>query len=125
VNGRSIGRSLAVCRASIGAGFIVAPRLAMRPWVGDLLGAPAGRLLARVVGARDVLLAIGALTAGRDEERTRWLLAGLAADAADLALTVGYRRRLPRRGVALVCTIAAGGVGLGAAALSGPRRPRS
>jgi hypothetical protein len=122
VRSRAVAQFVAVCRLAIGAGFVAAPQLAMRPWIGGLVEAPEARLLARVVGARDLLLALGVLTASDRREGARWLVAGVAADAADLALTVGYRRRLPRRGVALVCAIAAGGLVLGAGALSDSRR---
>ena len=120
---RQLAPFTAGCRVAIGTAFLAAPQLAMRPWIGRETRIPAARLLARAVGARDLLLALGALTAGDEHERERWLAAGVVADVADLALTVAYRRGLPRGGVALVCVVAAGGVVLGAAAFSDRRSP--
>lgn len=118
---------MGVARLSIGAGFVLAPELTMRPWIGRGTRSTGALLLARVVGSRDLVLAAGSLTAADRGEHSRWVAAGLAADAADLALTIAYRRRLPRRGAALASAVAAGGVVLGTIALSGlrPRRPRS
>lgn len=122
---RWLARFTSVARLAIGAGFVLVPELAMRPWIGSETRRERARLLARVIGSRDLVLAAGALTAGGQAERSRWIAAGLAADAADLVLTVSYRRVLPRRGAALVCAIAGAGVCLGSAALSAPRPVRS
>lgn len=124
MNRRRLASFVAIARLSIGAGFLLAPELTMRPWIGEETSSEGALLLARVVGGRDLVLGAGSLTARGPEEPARWLAAGLIADAADLALTIAYRRVLPRRGAALVCAVAAGGVGLGALALSSqPSRP--
>lgn len=119
---RSIARFTSVCRLAIGAGFVAIPQLTMPLWVGPAARAPAVRMVARALGARDIVLAVGALAASDDERLRPWLMAGLAADAADLALTVAGRGHLARHGVWLAAPIAAGGVGLGLAGLVGAGR---
>lgn len=89
----------------------------MRPWIGSDASRPAAKLLARAIGARDLVLGLGTL---QSPDR-RWLGAALVADTADLALTVAAREHLPKRGHVLVSLIAGAGVGLGAAALAGTR----
>jgi hypothetical protein len=120
---RQLADFTAACRLSIGAAFVLAPRWAMRPWIGSRAEDPGTRLLARALGARDLALAVGTLTAGGRERRRPWLIAALSADAADLALTLAAGRQLPRRGRALVCVIAGAGVSLGVVALSSRRPP--
>jgi hypothetical protein len=77
-------------------------------------------MLARGLGARDLLLGIGALTSSGQDAR-RWLAAGLAADATDLLITLRQREQLPRTGRVLVMATAGAGVGLGAVAVAPPR----
>jgi len=113
----ALARFTATARLLIGGGFLVAPGLAMRPWIGDAAAHPSARLLARAVGARDVALALGTLGAARRGALRPWLAAALLADATDLALTVAQRDRLPARG-RLVSAIAGAGVALGALAFS-------
>ena len=73
-------------RAAIGTGLVVAPRFAARLWVGDGADTPAGRMFARVIGVRDLVLGAALLKAARDGEDHKTLLAlGVAADAADVA----------------------------------------
>jgi hypothetical protein len=76
-----------------------------------------------VVGSRDVVLAVGTLTAA--DSLPLWLTAALAADAADVLLTVKAREHLPPAGAALVVAIAGAGVTLGIAALAGAARSRN
>lgn len=121
MDARWLARFTPVARLLIGGGFLLAPELTMRPWIGVEARSPGARLLARVVGSRDLVLGAGALAARDSDQRSRWLAAGIGADAADLALTLAARDHLPRRNVALVSAIAGAGVALGAAALA--RRP--
>ena len=110
---RAIGRFTAVCRVAIGAAFIAQPELWMRPWIGRDADRPTARLLARALGARDVVLGLGTLQSGD----RRWLAAALAADTADLLLTLAEREHLPRYGRGLVSVVAGAGVALGAGAI--------
>src|SRR5436305_8276005 len=119
----ALARFTAICRLLIGSGFLLSPQTAMRPWIGRAAQRPTARLLTRVVGSRDVVLAVGTLTAA--DALPRWLAAALAADAADVVLTVSARDHLPRAGAAVVVAVAGGGVALGAAALAGTARSRN
>jgi hypothetical protein len=71
------------------------------------------------LGARDLVIGVGTLASLADRRAlSAWLRGALAADAADLALTLAGGDAVPRRGRVLVSAIAAGGVALGAAALA-------
>jgi len=86
----------------------------MRPWLGRDADRPAVRLLARALGARDLVLGVGTLSAlGDRRSLRRWLHAALVADAADFAVTLLEGQHLPRRGRQLVLAIAGAGVALG------------
>jgi hypothetical protein len=119
VSAISLARFTAVCRLLIGSSFLFSPERAMRPWIGSDASRATSRLLTRVLGSRDLVLAVGTLTAG--DSLRRWLAAALAADAADVLLTISARDRLPRAGAALVVAVAGGGVVLGGAALASTR----
>jgi hypothetical protein len=119
VSARELARFTAICRLAIGAGFVAYPPLSMRVWVGDDARRPSAVLLARALGARDLIIGAGTLAHLGDERAlAAWLRGALAADAADLLLTLLGRDAVPRHGRPLVSSIAAGGVALGAAALA-------
>lgn len=113
------GRALAASRIALGVAALVSPRLAATPWVGWSSTHPAGEVLGRAAGARDIALGAGALLGARQgpqAERT-WL--GLAAfcDVADAVTTVATWRRLPSPGRLLVSAAAAGAAVVGVAAV--------
>jgi hypothetical protein len=114
----ALARFTALCRVAIGAAFLAQPQLSMRPWVGSDAGRPTAKMLTRGLGARDLVLGLGTL---QRCDRS-WISAALAADTADLLLTIAAWDELPRRGRALVSVIAGAGVGLGAIVLLAPRR---
>jgi hypothetical protein len=94
---REYARWLAGARVAIGATAILAPRIAMRPWLGRGVGRPTDKLLARSLGSRDIALGLGAILAIDRGAPTRgWLEAGGLADAGDLVGTVVAFRALPR-----------------------------
>jgi hypothetical protein len=107
---REYARWGAGLRVAIGATAIVAPRLALRPWLGRGAGSPTHKLLARSLGARDIALGLGAILAMDRGAATRgWLEAGGLADAGDLLGTLLAFRALPRFGRwALLLSISAG-----------------
>jgi len=120
--GRDLAKFTAICRLAIGAGFVTYPPLTMRTWIGADARRPGAVLLARALGARDLVIGVGTLANLNDQRaRTAWLTGALAADSTDLALTLAGRGSLPRAGRTLVSMIAAGGVVLGAIALAGSR----
>jgi hypothetical protein len=120
---RFLARFTAICRVGIGAGFLLNPSLSMRVWVGRDSTRPSARVLARALGVRDLVLAVGTLTALRDGGSSQpWLRAALLADATDLAATVTERDELPPGGRDLVAGIAAVATAIGAKLVFFPRR---
>src|SRR3954465_4979908 len=88
MNSEALARQLAVGRIALGAGLVLAPGLAARSWIGADSGTPGARALARGFGMRDVAIGAGALVALQAGRPARdWMLAGAAADAADVAAT--------------------------------------
>ncbi len=89
-------RAVAALRIGLGVAALVSPRIAARPWVGGSAGAPAGVVLGRAAGVRDLVLGAGVLVASRQgfhAERT-WVAAGAVCDAVDATTTVVQWRRL-------------------------------
>lgn len=90
------------------------PEVPARPWVGrSVAGTTGGRVLARGLGARDLVLGLGAAGSGS----SGWAAAGAAADALDAAVTLGSFAELPRRGRLLVLATAAGAAVAGGLAI--------
>ena len=108
---RPAGRAVAGLRVVFGIAALVAPRRAPRLWVGPSTAEPAGIVLGRAAGVRDLALGAGVLLADGRAERA-WVLAGAFCDAVDAATTLQQWRRLPAPGRVL-----AGGGALGAAAV--------
>jgi hypothetical protein len=119
VAARDLARFTAICRVAIGAGFVAYPPISMRSWIGSDARRPGAVLLARALGARDLVIGAGTLASLSDRRAlSAWLRGALAADATDLALTLAGTDAVPPRGRILVSAIAAGGVALGAVALA-------
>jgi hypothetical protein len=97
-------------RIFLGAVLLTSPGFAARTWLGANGEHPGTALLFRSIGARDVALGAGLLTAEADD--TSWSRAGTVADACDvvgslLALgAVPARRLMP--GTLLAAFVAAG-----------------
>ena len=93
---RTGARAVAALRVGLGVAALVSPRVAARPWVGGSAGDPAGTVLGRAAGARDVALGAGALLAARQGARAErtWVAAGAFCDAVDATTTVVQWRRL-------------------------------
>jgi hypothetical protein len=124
---RTGGRVVAALRVALGVAALVSPRLAAWPWVGRSAAEPAGTVLGRAAGARDVALGAGALLAtqqGVQAERT-WVVAGVFCDLADATTTAANWRRLPAPGRLLVSGAAVGAavVGTLAARMSAGNAP--
>jgi hypothetical protein len=116
VNARAIATSLAAGRAAIGAACLAAPQPTVRGWIGADASRTGAQLLARALGAREVVLGLGAIAAMQRGRGARAWLAGAAlCDATDLTVTLLLRDRLPRPGAALVAALAGGGAAVGAA----------
>jgi hypothetical protein len=117
--------AVALGRVGLGVVALTRPAVVARPWVGPSGQTPAGRVLGRALGARDLALGLGTLAALRrppgpdtDQVAASWVgLSGLS-DGFDLLITVGCWRQLPARGRRLVALSAGGAatVSLAAAA---------
>lgn len=106
-------------RIAYALGLLAAPGRTARPWLGADAGRPGGAIALRGLGARDLALAVGALSAVVSGGSARpWLAACAAGDAVDLTATlVADRESLPRRAKPGTAA-AAGGFGLAGAALA-------
>ncbi|MBV9142890.1 MAG: hypothetical protein JO115_18590 [Pseudonocardiales bacterium] len=108
---------LATGRVALGVVALLRPALVARPWVGGAhASTPAGVVLGRAVGGRDLALGAGALLAAwcGDERALRgWILAGAFSDAVDAIATITSWRDLPAWGRLAVVSAAGGGAILG------------
>jgi hypothetical protein len=112
---RTLAVLLAAGRLAIGAAATAFPELGARSWLGEHGRGPAGKVLGRALGARDLALAIGALTSvDEDAQFRRWVRLGAFADAADAIATVANWRSLPKASRIGVFGVAAGAAVLGA-----------
>jgi hypothetical protein len=112
-------RLLAIGRIGFGVGFGFAPQLTAPLWIGRAARNPGARFFCRIVGARDFVLGAGQLAALADGDGKGWILAGVAADAADFAATVAMRDELPPAAVANAIATTVGAVALGLLAYRG------
>ena len=95
-------------RFLFGVAFIVKPTLMERAWIGKQARLPGAQLLARAVGARDVVLGLGGLQAlTREDGSARpWLAAAGICDAVDFGATWAAGRSIPRQARSGVLAIA-------------------
>jgi hypothetical protein len=106
VNAVNVARALAVGRIAVGAGLLVAPKLAAG-WVGPDAERDSGQVLTRALGVRDFAMGLIALhTAAHPQVGPRWQRTLAGCDAVDLTATLLARRSLPAQGVASVVAIA-------------------
>ncbi len=112
---RDLARAHAAGRMVVGAGLVAAPELIGVPWVGRDARRGALHVYSAALGARDAGLGAGLWAANAQGHGARpWILAGLAADAADLVATWRNRGALPALGVATTVAIAGGSIAIGA-----------
>ena len=118
---RRLAIGVAAVRVAFGAGSLVAPSFA-RLWVGPDGAGPAGKLLCRSLGARELALGAGTIAAGMDGARLRrWAVASAIGDMTDAVGTwagasVPKRSRVP----VLAISLGAAFAGLAAASALGP-----
>jgi hypothetical protein len=107
-------------RIALGLGLIAAPEPSAQMWLGDDSARPGVRVLARMLGIRDVVLGFLTVhTAGRPGVGPRMLATVALVDAVDAAAVAAARDRLPSAGAAGVIALGAGSaVQLAAAAVS-------
>jgi hypothetical protein len=117
---RYAAAAVAAGRVGLGVAALVRPSVPGRPWVGasaDELGA---QVFGRALGARDLVLGLGALAAqGKASSDSRsaaaWYAAGALSDALDAAVTVAAWPRLPKATRWLIAAAAGGAAVAGAA----------
>jgi hypothetical protein len=107
---RILAALISVGRFVFGVAFIAEPKLMDRAWIGKQARVPGAQLLARAVGARDLVLGLGGLQAvTRDDGSARpWMAAGAICDSVDFGATWAAGRTIPsqaRRGVLAVAAV--------------------
>ena len=112
--------AVAAGRVALGLTALAWPSVPARPWVGGSADDLAVRVFARALGARDLALGLGALTAlARTAEEpgsaSAWVAAGALSDALDVAASLASWRELPRATRWLVAASAGGAALVGAA----------
>jgi hypothetical protein len=110
--------AVAAGRIVLGLTAVAWPSVPARPWVGKAADDLAARVFGRALGARDVALGLGALTALREPaaqpgSASAWVAAGALSDALDVVASLASWRDLPPRSRWLVAASA------GSAALTG------
>jgi len=96
--------ALAAARVAIGVGALVSPALIARPWVGAAASEPAGKVLGRALGGRDLALGAGALAAllgvaplgaAPVGGAAAWVGLAALADSCDVLATAAHWGELP------------------------------
>jgi hypothetical protein len=113
--------AVAAGRVAIGVTALAWPSVPSRPWVGAASDDLAAQVFGRALGARDLALGLGALTALRRTPAgpgpaSAWIAAGALSDTLDVVASLSSWRRLPRTGRWLVAGSAAAAALVGAAA---------
>jgi hypothetical protein len=106
---RTLAGLISVGRFGFGVAFIAKPTLMEGAWIGKQARLPGAQLLARAVGARDLVLGLGGLQAvSRDDGSARpWMAAAGVCDAVDFGATLAAGRGIPRQARTGVLAIAA------------------
>ena len=100
---------LARGRIVTGLAMLILPGLMLRVLFGRRASTPSARVLARMFGAREVVLGVGTVTSVKERTQdAEWVSASAVADAVD-GLAMAFSPGVPRRSrpVAIVGTAAA------------------
>jgi hypothetical protein len=112
--------AVAAGRVAIGLTALAWPVVPARPWVGATADDLSARVFGRALGARDLALGLGALTALRPAaapgQAAAWVAAGALSDALDVAASLASWQELPRITRWLVAASAGGAALTGVAA---------
>jgi hypothetical protein len=126
MNQRQIALGIARARAINGLVMMLAPQLPGRAMFGKAADSPIIRMLLRLVGVRDLVLGIGAITTLKEKTMdAEWVGMGAVADGVDAGValvTPGLPVR--SRGVALAGASAAFSGLMAARALADERTPK-
>jgi hypothetical protein len=122
--------AVAAGRVAIGLAALAWPSVPSRPWVGAAADDLAARVFGRALGARDIALGLGALTALRRSASDpgsagAWVAAGALSDALDVVASLSSWRQLPRTGRWLVAGSAGAAALVGAAGALALRQDRN
>ncbi len=102
---KDITRLMGWLRVATGTAFTLAPAKTSRMWVGRDVDSVYTRMAARGLGARDLALGIGLLTAMQRGASVRgWLEAGALSDGIDAFNSVVGMRRLSKFRMLLLAT---------------------
>jgi hypothetical protein len=118
MDSRLLARIIATGRLGFGAGLLLAPERLTRLWLGSDAARAGTKVTSRGLGARDLVLGLGALTAS-DRELRKWVAGAVIADSADLLATLTAGRSVPLSGRAVVGSLALGAAVLGTTAARG------
>ncbi len=123
-------RAVAAGRVALGLTALAWPSVPARPWVGPAADDLAARVFGRALGARDLALGLGALTAlqrpaSQPGSACAWVAAGALSDALDVVASLASWRELPRRSRWLVAVSAGGAALIGAAGTLAVRPDRN
>ncbi|MGQ0716708.1 MAG: hypothetical protein ACT4NP_05205 [Pseudonocardiales bacterium] len=114
---RNAALVVATGRVALGVIAVLRPSVPARPWVGAALAAgPAGQVLGRALGGRDLALGLGALLALRRPDSSAaagWVAGGALADGADVLATLAAWPALPRWGRLGILGLAGGAAAIG------------
>ena len=117
---RDLAKQTATARLATGVVLMLFPRLSARVWLGSDGARPAGAILTRALGAREVVLGAGVLASIRRDAPVRgWVEAGAVVDAVDAALMLAAGRDIPAVSRWGVAAAAAAAAAAGAAAAPG------
>ena len=124
---KNLATGLAANRLLFGIGFLLAPQRVSRGWIGRAGGRPAVTVLARAVGARDVVLGAGGLASLADDgaDPRPWFAAQAVGDTIDLLATQAARDALPKSGYRLGIAMAGASAAVAIAATVGLARDAS
>src|SRR5919108_728555 len=125
---RILAALISIGRFVFGVAFIAEPTLLDRAWIGKQARLPGAQLLARAVGARDLVLGLGGLQAVRREDGSArsWLAAAGICDAVDFGATLAAGRTIPRQarsGVLAIASVFSLLSAIAAVGIGGSRQP--
>jgi len=123
-------RAVAAARVVLGLTALAWPSVPARPWVGAAADDLAARVFGRALGARDIALGLGALTALQRPVAERgsaftWVAAGALSDGLDVVASLSSWRELPQKGRWLVVASASSAALAGAAGALAVRQGRN
>lgn len=112
--GKTVAYGLGFSRVAIGSVALASPGFAMRIWLGLNSASGPVKAMGLAIGARDLALGAGTLTALRNNTPAKvWLYGGVLGDAADAVATVRAFSSDPKNPRMLIALAAAGATAAG------------